>query len=64
MLWPECTTKLGIPSDEHAMLDDTQRLCNEIFLPQYVTESTHRVSNTFDSVFSKNDTLLHSYSAV
>ena len=41
IMWSECTTKPRIPSDECAMLEDTQRLCNEFFLSQQVSETTH-----------------------
>ena len=62
--WPEGTPTNGATIDEREMLNFLNELCNDLFMTQFVTESTHKDGNTLDLVFSNNSSLIHSCNIV
>lgn len=59
--WPECSATQGCPRDEREMIDNLQKLTNDLMLHQLIKEPTHRLGNTLDLVLTNNDALMHSH---
>ena len=61
---PDGLPKPGCSIEERTMLNDLNKFCNEMFMSQYVNQSTHKDGNILDLVFTNNENLIHDYSVL
>ena len=57
--WPSGLPTVGATTDEKLMLNQLNELCNDLFMTQLVSGSTHKDGNTLDLVFVNNSSLVN-----
>ena len=59
--WPFCTATKGASRDEKQMIETLNDFMDNLFLTQYISESTHKDGNVLDLVLTNNSNIFHDH---